>query len=73
MSSFSKFGFCGIYIWLSTSCRTPFLTEDGLFDIIRASNHTKAPAQEGKKSVDNAVVPVPKESPKKVETKSMFS
>ncbi|KAF3455192.1 hypothetical protein FNV43_RR05640 [Rhamnella rubrinervis] len=34
---------------------TAFLTEDGLFDMIRASNHAKAPAQESKKSVDNAV------------------
>ena len=55
-----------------TSCSTAFLTEDGLFDMIRASNHAKAPTQESKKSADNAVMPLPKKSPKKVETKSML-
>ncbi|PON35674.1 Replication factor C subunit [Trema orientale] len=48
---------------------TAFLTEDGLFDMIRASNHAKAPRQESKKSVDNAAVSLPKKSVQKTETK----
>ncbi|PON65873.1 Replication factor C subunit, partial [Parasponia andersonii] len=48
---------------------TAFLTEDRLFDMIRASNHAKAPQQESKKSVDNAAVSLPKKSVQKTETK----
>lgn len=49
---------------------TAFLTEDGLFDMIRASNHAKAPARgEPKKSLDKVVLATPKKSPQKVEKK----
>ncbi|RVW36293.1 Replication factor C subunit 1 [Vitis vinifera] len=49
---------------------TAFLTEDGLFDMIRASNHAKAPARgEPKKSLDKVVLATPKKSPHKVEKK----
>ncbi|KAL6341808.1 hypothetical protein AAG906_038052 [Vitis piasezkii] len=49
---------------------TAFLTEDGLFDMIRASNHAKAPARgEPKKSLEKVVLATPKKSPQKVEKK----
>ena len=35
--------------------RTSFLTEDGLFDMIRGSKPAKAPSQEDKKPVNKAV------------------
>ncbi|EPS67744.1 hypothetical protein M569_07025, partial [Genlisea aurea] len=41
---------------------TAFLTEDGLFDIIRASNSSKASVQGSKKPVDSIVISSPKES-----------
>ncbi|XP_057955237.1 replication factor C subunit 1 isoform X2 [Malania oleifera] len=47
---------------------TAFLTEDGLFDMIRASKHAKSPKQEeSKMRVDKVVAALPKKSPKKVE------
>ncbi|KAK0572618.1 hypothetical protein LWI29_034376 [Acer saccharum] len=50
---------------------TAFLTEDGLFDIIRASNHGKARAQgESKKSEEKVYTSLPKQSPRKTEVKS---
>ncbi|XP_030960610.1 replication factor C subunit 1-like isoform X2 [Quercus lobata] len=49
---------------------TAFLTEDGLFDMIRASNPAKAPVQEGsKRPVVDKVAPLPKKSPQKIEAK----
>lgn len=50
---------------------TTFLTEDGLFDLIRASNSAKAPKKgESKKSVDKVTPTQPKKSPQKVESRS---
>ncbi|KAL6195986.1 hypothetical protein ACLB2K_031603 [Fragaria x ananassa] len=50
---------------------TAFLTEDGLFDKIRASIRAKAPMQEAKKLVDSAQEKsLPNISPKKVALKS---
>ncbi|KAL8057920.1 hypothetical protein ABFX02_04G215200 [Erythranthe guttata] len=46
---------------------TAFLTEDGLFDIIRASNKSKPAAQVPNKRVDKVATPVPKKSPQKSE------
>ncbi|PQQ01921.1 replication factor C subunit 1 isoform X3 [Prunus yedoensis var. nudiflora] len=49
---------------------TAFLTEDGLFDMIRASIRAKVPVQEAKKSVDDAAAAsLPKKSPNKVASK----
>ncbi|XP_024020317.1 replication factor C subunit 1 isoform X1 [Morus notabilis] len=48
---------------------TPFLSEDGLFDMIRASSRAK-PKQESKKSVDDADVPISKKSMQKIELKN---
>ena len=51
---------------------TAFLTEDGLLDMIRASNPAKAPVQEeSKRPVADKVAPLPKKSPQKIEAKSM--
>ncbi|CAI8616102.1 unnamed protein product [Vicia faba] len=52
---------------------TSFLTEDGLFDMIRASKPAKAPKQdESKKSLNKAVaVPSPSKVPLKAETKAV--
>ncbi|GLT93388.1 hypothetical protein SLE2022_111840 [Rubroshorea leprosula] len=53
---------------------TAFLTEDGLFDMIRASNRGKERSkEESKKSVDKVAASLPKESPKKAEVKSNSS
>ncbi|XP_031254201.1 replication factor C subunit 1-like [Pistacia vera] len=54
---------------------TAFLTEDGLFDMIHASNPAKALAQDdSKKSVENVATSLPlKRSPQKVEVKSNSS
>ncbi|KAK2658900.1 hypothetical protein Ddye_005433 [Dipteronia dyeriana] len=53
---------------------TAFLTEDGLFDIICASNHGKARAQgESKKSEEKVSTSLPKQSPQKTEVKSNAS
>lgn len=50
---------------------TPFLTEDGLFDMIRASKPMKALAQaESKKSVEKVAASLPKKSPQNIEAKS---
>lgn len=54
-----------------TPCSTPFLSEDGLFDMIRASSRAK-PKQESKKSVDDADAPISKKSMQKTELKSMI-
>lgn len=53
--------------------RTSFLTEDGLFDMIRASKPAKAPKQdESKKSLNKAVaVPSPSKVPLRAETKAV--
>uniref|UniRef100_A0A803NP07 Replication factor C subunit 1 n=1 Tax=Cannabis sativa TaxID=3483 RepID=A0A803NP07_CANSA len=48
---------------------TAFLTEDGLFDKIRASYKSKAPQQESKKSVNNAAGLSPKKIVQKTEIK----
>uniref|UniRef100_A0A7N2KMT6 Replication factor C subunit 1 n=1 Tax=Quercus lobata TaxID=97700 RepID=A0A7N2KMT6_QUELO len=48
---------------------TSFLTEDGLFDLIRASKPAKAPVQEESKRPVDKVAPLPKKSPQKIETK----
>ncbi|KAB2634086.1 replication factor C subunit 1 [Pyrus ussuriensis x Pyrus communis] len=49
---------------------TAFLTEDGLFGMIRASIGDKIPVQEAKKSVDDAAAAsLPSKSPKKVTLK----
>nr|POE89440.1 replication factor c subunit 1 [Quercus suber] len=49
---------------------TAFLTEDGLLDMIRASNPAKAPVQEeSKRPVVDKVAPLPKKSPLKIEAK----
>ncbi|KAM7528495.1 hypothetical protein LguiB_031905 [Lonicera macranthoides] len=51
---------------------TAFLTEDGLFDKIRASNKSKVTArEESKKPMDKVVAPLPKKSPQKIETKTI--
>ncbi|GKV39709.1 hypothetical protein SLEP1_g47440 [Rubroshorea leprosula] len=53
---------------------TAVLTEDGLFDMIRASNRGKERSKEElKKSVDKVAASLPKESPKKAEVKSNSS
>ncbi|KAL5782988.1 hypothetical protein ACOSP7_008017 [Xanthoceras sorbifolium] len=53
---------------------TAFLTEDGLFDMIRASNQGKAHAQgDSKKSEEKVSTSLPKKSPQKTEVKSNSS
>ncbi|XP_025643191.1 LOW QUALITY PROTEIN: replication factor C subunit 1-like [Arachis hypogaea] len=54
---------------------TKFLTEDGLFDMIRASKPAKAPSQEPKKSVNNkpATNASQSKSPAKAEPKPSLS
>ncbi|CAK7332077.1 unnamed protein product [Dovyalis caffra] len=50
---------------------TPFLTEDGLFNMIRSSKNSKAPAPEDSKvSVEKVVASLPKKSPQNVDSKS---
>lgn len=50
---------------------TPFVTEDGLFDMIRASKPMKAIVQEeSKKSVQKVTASFPKKSPQNIEMKS---
>ncbi|XWS57097.1 hypothetical protein CRYUN_Cryun09bG0142200 [Craigia yunnanensis] len=50
---------------------TAFLTEDGLFDMIRASNHGKSHSkEESKKSAVNVAASLPKKSPQKTEVKT---
>ncbi|CAA2992856.1 replication factor C subunit 1 [Olea europaea subsp. europaea] len=48
---------------------TKFLTEDGLFDMIRASNKSKTSIQESKKPLDKVAPSPPKKSPQVPETK----
>ncbi|XVE68531.1 hypothetical protein DITRI_Ditri09bG0075500 [Diplodiscus trichospermus] len=53
---------------------TAFLTEDGLFDMIRASNRGKSHSkEESKKSAVNIASSLPKKSPQKVEVKTELS
>ncbi|KAK9943191.1 hypothetical protein M0R45_008809 [Rubus argutus] len=53
---------------------TAFLTEDGLFDVIRASVHAKAPVHEAKKPVDDTrKASLPSKSPKKEALKNCTS
>lgn len=53
-------------------CSTGFLTEDGLFDMIRASNRSQATAQnETKKSMEKTVASTPKSSPQESAVSSM--
>ncbi|KAF3975047.1 hypothetical protein CMV_001674 [Castanea mollissima] len=62
-SKAKELGFISLYI-------TAFLTEDGLFDMIRASNPAKAPVQEeSKRPVVDKVALLPKKSPWKIEAK----
>ncbi|KAL9405376.1 hypothetical protein Peur_002348 [Populus x canadensis] len=49
---------------------TPFLTEDELFDKIRSSKNSKAPAQEDSKVSVEKVASLPKKSPQKADLKS---
>ncbi|KAJ4826253.1 replication factor C subunit 1 [Turnera subulata] len=49
---------------------TPFLTEDGLFDIIRSSKKKQAPGKEDSKGSVEKAVPLQKKSPNKPEIKS---
>lgn len=49
---------------------TPFLTEDGLFDKIRSSKNSKAPAREDSKVSVEKVASLPKKSPQKADLKS---
>ncbi|XP_056169280.1 replication factor C subunit 1 isoform X2 [Syzygium oleosum] len=51
--------------------RTTFLTEDGLFDLIRSSLRTKTPVQEKSKSIEKAVPSLTKKTPQKVDPKSV--
>ncbi|KAJ4724742.1 Replication factor C subunit 1 [Melia azedarach] len=53
---------------------TTFLTENGLFDMIRASNPAKAiTEEESKKSAEKIATSLPKKSPQKTEVKSNSS
>ncbi|KAL2536029.1 Replication factor C subunit 1 [Forsythia ovata] len=52
---------------------TKFLTEDGLFDMIRASNKSKKSIQESKKPLDKVAPSPPKKSPQKPETKKQVA
>ncbi|XWS74662.1 hypothetical protein CRYUN_Cryun01aG0017200 [Craigia yunnanensis] len=53
---------------------TAFLTEDGLFDMIRASNHGKSHSkEESKKSAVNVAASPPKKCPQKAEVKIPLS
>lgn len=53
---------------------TSFLTEDGLFDMIRASKPMKALVQEeSKKSVEKVAASLPKKSPQNIEAKSTLA
>lgn len=55
-------------------CSTPFLTEDGLLDMIRASVRAEASGPEKtKNSAHKVPSSVPKGSPRKVDAKSMPS
>ncbi|KAL2485124.1 Replication factor C subunit 1 [Abeliophyllum distichum] len=52
---------------------TKFLTEDGLFDMIRTSNKSKKSIQESKKPLDKVTPSPPKKSPHKPETKKQVA
>lgn len=64
--------FVNIFNWIA-SYSTKFLTEDGLFDMIHASNKSKTSIQESKKPLDKVAPSPPKKSPQVPETKSMCS
>lgn len=56
------------------TCSTGFLTEDGLFDMIRASKPSPATAQnETKKSIEKTVASTPKSSPQQLAISSMHN
>ncbi|KAI3412462.1 Replication factor C subunit 1 [Psidium guajava] len=50
---------------------TTFLTEDGLFDLIRLSIRTKTPVQERSKSTEKAVPSLTNRTPQKADPKSL--
>ncbi|XP_052485721.1 replication factor C subunit 1 [Gossypium raimondii] len=53
---------------------TKFLTEDGLFDMIRASNHGKAPLKgQSNKSAVTVAPSLPKKSPQQTEVKATLT
>ncbi|KAJ6963931.1 hypothetical protein NC652_002277 [Populus alba x Populus x berolinensis] len=62
--------YCFYFIITISSCSTPFLTEDGLFDKIRSSKNSKAPAREDSKVSVEKVASLPKKSPQKADLKS---
>lgn len=64
--------YCFYFIISISSCSTPFLTEDGLFDKIRSSKNIKAPAREDSKVPVEKVTSLPKKSPQKADLKSML-
>ena len=64
LSNFSFFFLC-----LSLSCRTGFLTEDGLFDMLRASGKKAPPRQDPKKSVVKSEESPTKKNFQKVQAK----
>ena len=71
LSSLLPCYFCLFLVSISY-CSTAFLTEDGLFDMIRASNHGKSHSkEESKKSAVNVAASLSKRSPQKTEVKSM--
>lgn len=69
---FKFFVACIVLLISISSCSTPFLSEDGLFDMIRSSKRSKAPVQEESKGSVEKVVPLPKKSPQKAVVKSML-
>ncbi|KAG6789126.1 hypothetical protein POTOM_005216 [Populus tomentosa] len=62
--------YCFYFIITISSCSTPFLTEDGLFDKIRSSKNSKALAREDSKVSVEKVASLPKKSPQKADSKS---
>ncbi|KAK8504249.1 hypothetical protein V6N13_062601 [Hibiscus sabdariffa] len=52
---------------------TKFLTEDGLFDMIRASNHGKASLKGESTKTSVTIAPLPKRSPQKAEVKTALT
>lgn len=64
--------YCLYFIITISSCSTPFLTEDGLFDKILSSKNSKAPAREDSKVSVEKVASLPRKSPQKADLKSML-
>lgn len=73
LSMFCCFRLCSL-IFVYFCSRTSFLTEDGLFDMIRKSKPAKSPAKEEfrKKTPENLGKALPKHSPVKAETKGIL-